>query len=111
MSHWLDDAARGMTEGRYSRRGVLARGGRVAIGAALSPVVVEQLTRQPPVRPNANQRHVSRTTSFRRRLRALNSNPTLPTTELHVRTGHAAPTSVAVRRRRVCTPTRRSRVR
>ena len=35
MSHWLDDAARGLSEGRYSRRQVLKRGGVAAGGALL----------------------------------------------------------------------------
>jgi hypothetical protein len=33
LSHWLDDAARGLSEGRFSRRQVLRRGGAVAGGA------------------------------------------------------------------------------
>ena len=38
MSHWLDDAARGLSEGRYNRRQVLARGGTVAGGALVASV-------------------------------------------------------------------------
>jgi hypothetical protein len=33
VSHWLDDAARGLSEGRYSRRHVIKRGSAVAAGA------------------------------------------------------------------------------
>ncbi len=38
MSHWLDDAARGLAEGSHSRRDVLRRGGAVAAGAVLGSV-------------------------------------------------------------------------
>ena len=38
MSHWLDDAARGLAEGSHSRREVLRRGGAVAAGALFGSV-------------------------------------------------------------------------
>lgn len=38
MSHWLDDAARGLSEGRYNRRQVLRRGGAVAAGTLAASV-------------------------------------------------------------------------
>ena len=38
MSHWFDDAARGLSEGRVTRRAVLRRGGAVAGGALLASV-------------------------------------------------------------------------
>ena len=38
MSHWLDDAARGLAEGTHSRRDVLRRGGAIAGGAMLVSV-------------------------------------------------------------------------
>lgn len=47
MSHWLDDVARGFSEGSFSRREVLRRGGAVAGGALLASVTgpVGTLTR------------------------------------------------------------------
>lgn len=41
VSHWLDEAAHGLSEGRYSRRQVLRRGGAAAGGALLGPLVRE----------------------------------------------------------------------
>ena len=38
MSHWLDDAARGLADGTHSRREVLRRGGLVAAGGFLASV-------------------------------------------------------------------------
>jgi hypothetical protein len=38
VSHWFDDAARGLSEGRVTRRAVLRRGGAVAGGALLASV-------------------------------------------------------------------------
>lgn len=38
MAHWLDDAATGLSEGRYSRRHILRRGGAIAGGALLASV-------------------------------------------------------------------------
>ncbi len=38
MSHWLDDVARGLAEGRHSRRDLLRRGGAVAAGSILAPL-------------------------------------------------------------------------
>jgi hypothetical protein len=38
LSHWLDDAARGLSEGRYNRRQVLRRGGAVAAGTLAASV-------------------------------------------------------------------------
>ncbi len=38
MSHWLDDAARGLAQGTHSRREVLQRGGAVASGALLGSI-------------------------------------------------------------------------
>ena len=38
MSHWLDDAARGLADGRYSRRQVLRRGGTVAGSLVMASV-------------------------------------------------------------------------
>ena len=38
MSHWLDDAARGLADGRYSRRQVLRRGGTIAGGVVMASV-------------------------------------------------------------------------
>ena len=39
MSHWLDDAARGLAQGRYSRRHVLRRGVATAGGAFVGSLV------------------------------------------------------------------------
>lgn len=39
MSHWLDHTARGLAEGRFSRRQVLVRGGAVATAALLANVI------------------------------------------------------------------------
>ena len=51
MSHWLDDAARGLAEGRYSRRRVLRRAGGVAVGVLLGSVGVPWVReRRHPVR-------------------------------------------------------------
>ena len=38
MAHWLDDAAAGLSEGRYSRRQILRRGAAVAGGALVASV-------------------------------------------------------------------------
>ena len=38
MSHWLDDAARGLSDGKLTRRAVLRRGGAVAGGALFASV-------------------------------------------------------------------------
>ncbi len=38
MSHWLDDAARGLAQGTHSRREVLRRGGTVAAGAMFTSI-------------------------------------------------------------------------
>jgi len=38
VSHWLDDAARGLSDGRFSRRQVLRRGGAVAVGTLAASV-------------------------------------------------------------------------
>jgi hypothetical protein len=38
VSHWLDDAARGLAEGTHTRRTVLQRGGAVAAGALVASV-------------------------------------------------------------------------
>jgi hypothetical protein len=38
VSHWLDDAARGLAEGTFTRRAVLRRSGTVAGGALLASV-------------------------------------------------------------------------
>ncbi len=53
MSHWLDDAARGLSEGRFTRRAVLRRGGAVAGGALLASVTgpMRPLTRASAAAP------------------------------------------------------------
>ncbi len=40
MSHWLDDAARGLSEGTFTRRAVLRRGGAVAAGTLVGSLTL-----------------------------------------------------------------------
>src|SRR5581483_7060840 len=40
VSHWFDDAARGLSEGRVTRRAVLRRGGAVAAGTLVGSLTL-----------------------------------------------------------------------
>jgi len=52
MSHWLDDAAQGLSEGRYSRRHILRRGAAIAGGAFVASVTGPLTLLTPAARAN-----------------------------------------------------------